>query len=169
MVVMRRQTSGQGSTANAFNRSSSDKLYLDGADVKLDEKGCKIKQQNHRLSKGLTVLQYLVFFFVVINSWRTKGSLKATTSALTDLNIDHEHLGTMVLGTEKELSRAHQDFEALKQSFDTQKVIELGVQDKEGRKMVSDNVLGSHEAQTERIVTLQKHIQKLHEEELYKR
>ena len=120
--------------------------------------------------KYMWIIQYVIFAFIALNAWRTNDKLTKTGLELSQVNMDYNFLEATLADTENELKSAYEDFNKLKSAFSSaQPKLDLGVQMKEGRKAVSDTLLGRHDAQAQRIVDLQKKIQEIHLQDLKNR
>lgn len=177
MVLKRRQSSQDYSAehyseydvVDDYRNSMCDNVFSGDGDA---NGKAKAGTQNSNVKKYIWVVQYVVFFLVALNAWRMNDNLFKTGVQLSQVNTDYTYLEDTISFTEIELKLAHEEFEKLKSSFQTVRPnvgLGLGVDRKAGRKAVSDTLVGLHDAQAQRIVNLQTHIQQIHLEDLRSR
>lgn len=185
-MVLKRRQSSQDYAADYYNdfdppivddyrNSMCDNVFNGGGGMQYgDDVNGKKKagSQTSNVAKYFWVAQYVVFTIIALNAWRTNDRLFKTGSELTKVNTDYTFLEGTITDTERELELAHEEFDRLKSAFKSIKPkpeLGFGVDMKEGRKAVHDTVIERHEAQSSRIVRLQKYIQQIHLQEIKER
>ena len=111
----------------------------------------------------MIIFQYMAFTAIVYNGWRARTDLLKTSAELDNMNLDFENLRGMMMETEVELNRANADFATLKSKLNkVNPVFNMngkGIQSSEERKLISEKIMTRHDAQAERIGSMQKYIQ----------
>ncbi len=117
------------------------------------------------------VLQYVVFGYVVMRTWRANTLLAKTNDELSVMNDEYQSLQELLKDTETELRHAHDDFLKLQVRVNTitpHVDIKKGVKNSDDRKVLTDTILDRHDAQAERIKALQQTIQDTQKADLIK-
>ncbi len=183
MVLMRRQSSASGpeycdydSSAIKFQQHKSDRSFFVDPELRSyqdsDYSSKKKKPSNSGrspLKLIFIVFQYVLFGTLVYVGWNTKKTLESVTDQLNDSRLGYQSLSEILRDTERELDKAHNDFDKLKvklTSVNPLIVFKEGVESSSDRQKISETLISRHEAQANRIAAMQESIQESHKRNL---
>lgn len=189
MGLVKRQTSNPGSytvnyggfdspRSNLNMYSKSERSFFDDleGEAKIQEMPLRDSRKKKMKSKNqipqrllFNIIQYAVFFYVLLRTRRASINLRKTNDDLSVMNKDYEVLQEMLEETEFELKQAHDDFLKLQVRVNTMTPhteIHRGIKNSNDRKVLTDTIVDRHNAQAKRIDNMQKAIQEIHRRDL---